>query len=301
MSNAMVKVASKSPLIFSIVAVGCLVGTAVSAVRDYKKAKKILDRKLELHELEEKDKPEEEKTALWSENKFERLLEQGKACWTAWIPTAAIALGGIASIILAHKISAGQLAAVSAAGAFGYKKFNDQKYKIRKFIGEKNYRKLENLIAGDAVEKSGLTANGDVIPVHDQFSGIVITAKPEDVKQVFLDTEKEMNTNGVVVFSDYIRRLTDISTTEVRTPMGFGSIGWSADAFIEKSERIWIDFQLERHEEDGKVYAEIRYPYDPTSDFINVSQQVDDSQFIEENPAFLIEANTSSKIVEPAV
>lgn len=275
MSNVMAKVATKSPLIFSVVAVIGVVGTAVCAVRDYKKSKAKLDAYILEHEKAEAEiEKEEDKTPAWPEKKFNRFIAQRKVDWTAWIPTAAVGVSTIACIILAHKVSAAQLAAVSAAAAFGGKKLSEQKYRLKKLIGEKNYNKLESYISGKDVEKSGFEEKDGFYPIHEQYTGMTIYAKPEDVLQVILDTEHDMSSNGIVIFDDYFKRLEKIAQNDLKPfhDKGFKAMGWSAETFIENESNIWIGLKLEeRTSESGKKYFEIKYPYDPTTDYIKVS------------------------------
>ena len=289
MNTTMAKVATKSPLIFSLVAVAGVVGTAVCAVKSYEKHKKLLDdllaKKMKEKEEELKEKykdvtPDNEKLVIASmndllpENKKERYFEIGKVCWTAWIPTAAVIGGTIAAIVLAHKVSASQLAAVSAAAAFGGKKLSEQKYKLKKLIGTKNYEKLEAYISGKKVDET--EAQDGLDAFHDQYSGETVYAKLEDIQQAFLNVEEKMSKVGRVTFDDYAK--------EIKLPMdiGFRAVGWSGK---------WIGLKaIPKTSEKGMIYYSIEYPYDPTSDFINTDDApVEDEELIED--PHLIESN----------
>jgi hypothetical protein len=291
------KVASKSPLIFSIVAVAGVVGTAVCAVKGYEKHKKLLDdllaKKMEEKEEELKEKykdvnPDDEKLVLASmsdvlpENKKERYFEIGKACWTAWIPTAAVGTATIASIILAHKISAAQIAAVSAVATFGSKKLAEQKSAIRRFIGEENYKKLENFITGKKIDTINYEEKDGLCMVHDQFSGETVYMRPEDAQLAINETEEEMARKGHVSFASYCNRL----KIGIKG-LGYEQIGWSSEKMTEKNGYSWIGLKLEERTSDkGKRYFSISYPNDPSLDFVNVDDDVlDDKELLEETTA----------------
>lgn len=276
------KVASKSPLIFSVVAVVGVIGTAFCAVKGYEKHKKLLDdliaKKMKEKEEELKEKykdvnPDDEKLILASmndvlpENKKERYFEITKACWTAWIPTAAVGLSTVASIILAHKVSASQLAAVSAVATFGGKKLAEQKSALRRFLGNENYQKLENFVTGKSVDDSGKEEPNDgLYLVHDQFSGETICMRPEDAQLAINETEEEMARTGRVSFASYCDKL----KIGIKG-LGYDQIGWSSEKMTEKNGYSWIGLKLEERVSDkGKRYFNISYPNDPSLDFVNV-------------------------------
>lgn len=290
------KVASKSPLIFSVVAVVGVIGTAFCAVKGYEKHKKLLDdliaKKMKEKEEELKEKykdvnPDDEKLILASmndvlpENKKERYFEITKACWTAWIPTAAVGLSTIASIILAHKVSASQLAAVSAVATFGGKKLAEQKSAIRRFIGEENYQKLENFITGKKVDESGCEEKDGLSMVHDQFSGETVYMRPEDAQLAINETEEEMARTGHVSFASYCDRL----KIGIKG-LGYEQIGWSSKRMTEKNGYSWIGLKLEERVSDkGKRYFSISYPNDPSLDFVDVDEVEDEDSLLTETTA----------------
>lgn len=270
MNKAIVKVASKSPLIFSIVAVVGVVATAVSAVRDYKKASKLIDELVDQRkaENEERKKKGEEEIALWPEKPYEKLFEQAKITWTKWIPTAALATSTIAAIVLAHRVSASQLAAVSAAAALGGKKLSEQKWRLKRLIGADKYDKLESFISGKVIDASPIQNDNGLIAFHEQYSGEVIYSTLEDVIQAEYDTNKELNKDGVAIFFKWMSKLAP--SKKFDNAKAYKAIGWSAEKLIGDDSRIWVDFKnVECTSPDGKKYYEITYPINPVSDYIS--------------------------------
>ena len=281
--GAVVVKAAKSPLIFSIVAIFGVVGTAYCAVKDYKKHEKMLDslikKRTEEKEAELKEKGEKnpvvEEADIFPEKKFDKFLDITKACWTAWIPTVAVGASTIASIILAHKVSAGQIAAISAAAAFGGKKLSEQKYAVKRFIGAENYQKLENFFTGEKIDKSNLdTPDDGMYWYHDQYSNKNICMRPEDAQKAINETEEEMAKNGFVSFATYADKLKlDIKG------LGLETVGWSSSKMVDSQGYSWIGIKAEERISDaGRRYYSIVYPHDPTTDFVDVSKVIDEAE-----------------------
>lgn len=267
MNATMAKVAAKSPLIFSVLAVAGVVGTAVCAIKDYKKSRKMLE-KVIIERTEECQKKGED-LVIWPEDKKEAFVDKFKAQWTAWIPTAAVGLSTIACIVLAHKVSASQLAAVSAAAAFGGKKLSEQKWRLRQLIGGKNYDKLESFISGKHVDDDTTEPEDGLSRFHDQYSGTTVYTTVEEFDKVKLEVEEAIAKNGCVSFEFYAKKL-GLPTKLV------GSVGWSG---------AWLDISAdERTSDNGKSYYAITYPFDPTSDYKEKDNILDVKDFSEHEP-----------------
>ena len=285
MNTTMAKVATKSPLIFSLVAIAGVIGTGICAARGYKRHLELMDEAIKKHEEEQADKKEEEKTDIWPEKKVERIIEKAKVCWSAWIPTAAVGASTIAAIVLAHKVSAAQIAAWSAAAAFGSKKLADQKDKLRRLIGYKNMEKFENFVTGKKMDRLEDSDDG-MVAVHEQFTDVTFWIKPEDTDQIvqaFYDTEEELAKHGRVTF--------DFFANKVHLPkdIAYSQYAWTASKLVEEKDHAWIGFKLEERKTDnGKLYFNITYPTDPTTYGADVSEAlVPDSEFLEDSRKLL--------------
>lgn len=131
------------PLLFAGVAAVGVVGSIVLAVRAGKKIQK---------EVAFEPDPE------WDKKK--RFIEEAKVTWKYYIPVVICGSVTIVSIILSHKLSAKQLAAMTAACGYITSNRDKLERELKKAVGEEEFKKIKSKITEETVKEHYIRSAG---------------------------------------------------------------------------------------------------------------------------------------------
>jgi Family of unknown function (DUF6353) len=154
--------------------------------------------------------------------------EKVKLVWALYIPPVAMGSITITSIVLAHKIDAKKIAALTAAAGISERAFQEYKDKVVEKLGPREDEKIRDQIAQDRVNKkqpttSELVMVGDgKVLCQDGYSGRYFTSSMEEIKRA----ENEVN-------RELVNHM-DCSLTELYDELGLSStaasdsVGWNS-------------------------------------------------------------------------
>lgn len=111
-----------------------------------------------------------------------------KVVWRLYVAPITVGLISVASIILAHKISAKRIAALTIAAGISDRALHEYKTKVVERFGETKTRNIHDEIAQDRVSGQPLTrevlavGTGEVL-CYDMHTGRYFTSTVEDIKR----------------------------------------------------------------------------------------------------------------------
>lgn len=157
-------------------------------------------------------------------------VDKVKMVWPQYIPP--VATGGltIASIIMANRLNAQRIAAITAAYAISENRLKDFQKKVeQKLTGPKNQQVYDE-IAQDRVNENPpnreiiIVGDGRNVLCYDMFSGRYFTSTHENIKQA------ELATNGELYHHDYASLSFFYDELEI-PPTGYSDeVGWNSGA-----------------------------------------------------------------------
>lgn len=155
--------------------------------------------------------------------------EKVKLVWKCYIPPAVSCVITITSIIMAHRVSSGRLAAVLASSAVTERAFSEYKEKIQQKFGERKATEVRDEIAQDRVTNNPvensqviMTGTGDVL-CYDNLTGRYFTSSMEKLRG------SENNINHQLLHSSHAS-LTEFFELVGLAPTTFtDSVGWCMD------------------------------------------------------------------------
>lgn len=178
-------VVDNATTILTAVGVAGTISTAVLAVRGGMKAQTKLNTDLY--------------TASEEFNESEiSFLDKAKVTWTCFLPAVGSASVTIAAIICSHRISAGRIAAVTAAYSLSESKLKDYKRAIEEKLGIErkeevdehfNRQRAENAATVERTPQRPIIISGDKQLFFDVYSGRYFEASMEDLRSA----ENDMN------------------------------------------------------------------------------------------------------------
>lgn len=185
--------------------------------------------------------------------------------WKYYIPVAVSTGVTVTAIVMSHKLSAAQLASMTAAATAAISQKERIKSKVKSTIGEDNWAKVEKALGDDAsktVADMGEGKPGEVI-FYDTFTNEAFYANPETVKDAVYSINRIMALEGAASLGDFYELIG-------REPNWYAhEYGWSLDFGSQNEEYCWIDIELEYNEEVGGdgVYYRINYLTEPSTAF----------------------------------
>ena len=186
-----------APMIFS--AIGCVgvVTTAMCAVRDSRKAVRVID-DMGLYDAIEKP----------------GVKEEVKATWQCYIPTVASAVGTITCIVLSRRISAKQIASITAAAGYLAANRDNYRNKIKEIAGGDVLKKvdrdfnIERFRQQQTIEETG---NGNLICLEG-YSGRWFKSSEEAVREALQRYADRFGDGEYVNLNDLYDELDIVST-----------------------------------------------------------------------------------------
>ena len=235
-------VGKNSPTILTVLSIGGLILTTVMAVRA---TPKVLDLCKDEEWKLERDYRDNSKNAEEVEIRLTK-WEVFKIAWPCYIPSAAMGLATVASIIGAHSINIKRNAALTSAYYLSETALKEYQTKIIKVIGEKKAQLIKDEIAQDHVDKTKkdnktviITGNGQTLCL-DLTTGRYFRSSVDKIKKA----ENEIN-----------YRLLDemtMSLNEIYDCLGLdhvdvgGEVGWD----INKDGKLEFDISACLSEDD---------------------------------------------------
>jgi hypothetical protein len=182
-----------------LTAVGCVgvLGTAVCAVRDSKKAVRKLD-DLGLYDTLEKPS----------------LKTEAKATWKCYLPTIGAATITIGSIVMARRLSVKQIASLTAAAGYLSAKACKYKDKIREIAGGDVLKKVdEEFGLGELAKHPSFeeTGNGDLI-CFEGYSGRWFKSSEEAVREAMQRVADRFGDGEYLAYNDIYDELGIVKT-----------------------------------------------------------------------------------------
>lgn len=236
--------------IFAGLAVVGVFATAYFSARDTRKAEKEIARY-------KKDEP-----LLDTESKAMRIATE---IAPNYICTAVSAAATVTCIILSHKITAGQLAALSATAAGAEHVFNKYRGQIRDILGEEKENEIfeqanEDWVITPALPLRQIKENKTDIPNDTlfEYNGIKFWSTVEKVQQAMYHINRQLILRGYVSEFELLEFLGINARPESEDQV------WVSDMFIEDGMEPWIDFyQTYSKNSDGDDLIKISYAYGP--------------------------------------
>lgn len=160
-------------------------------------------------------------------------VEKVKLVWALYIPPVAMGTITITSIVLAHKIDAKKIAALTAAAGISERAFQEYKDKVVEKLGDRQDQKIRDEVAQDGVKRNPPTTSelvmvGDgKVLCKDSYSGRYFTSSMEEIKRA----ENAVNHQLV--------NHMDCSLSELYDDLGLtataasDSVGWNAANILE--------------------------------------------------------------------
>lgn len=115
--------------------------------------------------------------------------ETAKLVWHLYLPAAGVGVLTITSIVMAHRISAKQIAALTVAAGVTERSFKEYKEKVLEQLGARQDEKIRDEVAQDRVSanppKSGeviIAGSGQVL-CYDMLTGRYFNSTIEDLKK----------------------------------------------------------------------------------------------------------------------
>ena len=188
-----------------------------------------------------------------------------KGTWKCYIPAVTSVVATSAAIIASHRLSASQLASMTAAAAAAISQKEKIKNKVKNAIGDEKWAKVEKSLADDTT-KSFSDANkrkDNETLFYDTFTNEAFYANVEAVKDAIYKINRIMAIDGSVSLGDFYELI------GCKKPWYGDEYGWSMDYGVSNQNYCWIDINLERNEQiDGdNVYYRINYVIEPSTSF----------------------------------
>lgn len=193
-----------APTILAVVAGVGVVGTAIAAVSDTLKAKKIIDAK----------QPQTKKEII-------------KETWTCYVPTVCVAGTTIFAIGMGTHISNQRILALTSALALNSNAFKEYKKKAEEILGAKETQKVQDAVAQDKVlakrpQDIGIQPFGS-IRCMDSVTGQEFYSTMAELARAESEINRQLYTDQWYSFSDLLWRYGGTNSAIAQ------HIGWNVD------------------------------------------------------------------------
>ena len=192
------KLGEAMPAILTAVGCGGVVATAFCAIRDSKKAVRVLD-DLGLYDTLEKPS----------------LKQEAKATWKCYLPTIGAATITIGSIVMARRLTVKQIASLTAAAGYLSAKANKYKDKIREIAGGDILKKVDREVSGEHLRRTiptfEETGNGDLICLEG-YSGRGFKSSEEAVREAMQRVADRFGDGEYLAYNDIYDELGIVKT-----------------------------------------------------------------------------------------
>jgi|SRR5580765_3666619 len=155
--------------------------------------------------------------------------EKVKAVWPLYLPAVTSGLVTIASIVVAHRVDAKKIAALTMSSAVTERAFQEYKDKITQKLGEKKAEEVRDEIAQDRVNKNPvegsqviMTGAGDVL-CYDNLTGRYFTSSMEKLRGAENDINHQLLHRSHASLSEFFEIVGLGATTFT------DSVGWCMD------------------------------------------------------------------------
>lgn len=189
-------------------------------------------------------------------------IEVAKHVWKYYIPVLVGAGATTTLIVLSNRLSAKQLATMTAAATAAIHQKDKIKAKVKEILGSKGFAEIEKAIGDDTamemMDKDENHAPNEVI-FYDTFTNEAFYATPEVVNDAIYKINRIMAIEASVSLSDFY----DLMGKPA--PWYAPDYGWSMEYGVGEGLYCWIDIALEKIAENGKVYYRINYTSEPST------------------------------------
>ena len=244
---------SNSTTILTAAGVVGTVGTAVLTARATFKAADIIAKKKT--ELEEDLKFPETEVASFSKT------EKVQMVWHQYIPAVGVGVLTVTSIVAAHRISSGKIAALAAAAGISERALQEYKEKVLEKVGPKQEEKIRDEIAQDHVTKNPptngpviISGSGDVL-CFDDLTGRYFYSTIEKIKKA------ENNVNFSIIQDDYCSLSYFFDEIGLHPTTYSDMVGWNVNT---KGMEVTFSTTMT---EDSRPCLVLGYNHIPVSDY----------------------------------
>lgn len=202
------------------------VATAVLSVRAGMKAQEIIQSETSRRYVEKRNETGDiDLAGLTKREKVMLVAPQ-------FIPPVAVGSATIASIVMAHRISAGKAAALAAAYGMSQKHFDEYKAKVEEKLGLAKEQKIQDEVAQDRVNQTGERANtvvifGDEVICYDQPTDRYFKASMAKIKKA------ENATNAEIIHHGYASASFFYDELEMERTTWTDYVGWNSPFELE--------------------------------------------------------------------
>lgn len=172
------------------------------------------------------------------EEKGEELtkLETAIAAAPAYIPPLLTGAATLACMFGANLLNKRQQASLMSAYALVDTSFKEYKKKVEELYGEGSNQKVNEEIAKDKYDESGLEPEDGMKLFYDEFSGRIFESTIEKVQEAEYNINRDISMYGCATLNEFYDYLGLVPVD------GGDNLGWSSDMNFDYYCQEWIDF-----------------------------------------------------------
>lgn len=201
-SGKLMKIASKkSPVLWSLVAAGGVVGSIIFTRQATMKA---VERMEEVRNEDDYEEPD---------TKFDAAKEEAKETWQYYIPVVIVAGLTIVSIVESNRIYIKRIAILTDAYRMSENLRKEYQEKVREMFGEKKEEQVQTSLAQDKLDKDEInerfvyaTGHGNSL-IKDCFTCRYFYSDPESIRQVRNQLDAKLIADDYICLNELYRKL----------------------------------------------------------------------------------------------
>lgn len=233
-----------SPTALSILAIGGLIGTAVTAVRSTPKAEELVQNLYEERFIMNGTEPTK--------------IEVIQVAWKCYIPSILFGLSTATCILGANHLNRKQQASLMSAYALLDRTYKDYKAKTEALYSEETPEEVKTAVIKDLYSKEDHNPDAEAVIFYEENYGELFERTIEQVQKAEYLLNRKYALDGEANLNDFYKFL-DLKQTET------GNIlGWSKIIRDNKPSYKWIDFVHTMIQmDDGMECYSIDMPFAP--------------------------------------
>lgn len=227
-----------------------VIGTAVMAVKDTKKAEKLI-----------KDK---NRTKILTRGLQLTKTERVIAAAPAYLPTMTTGLATIACIYGANSINKTRQTMLLSAYGYLHQCHTDYKDAVKELYGNEVDEKIQEHIMVKNLPE--VKPEQEEIVVYEEYSGTYITTTKEKIQNGLFHANRHFSWAGAMTINDILDCFDSLESTQ-------GDVyGWTLHKHYECGGPLWIDANIKEYKviDDKQVYV-LKWNIAPSIDYVDWS------------------------------
>ncbi|MGL4451391.1 MAG: DUF6353 family protein [Sarcina sp.] len=243
-------VRKNAPSLLTGIGIIGVVGTAVMAVRDSKKAELVIQRKNDY------------KLKHYGEQltKFETAI----VVTPSYLPTITTGLATISCIYGANSINKNRQAMLLSAYGYLNNCYGEYKDAVTDIYGPEAQTQIKENIMTKQLERAHINPDEDEILVYEEYTGSYITTTKQRIKEGLFHANKHFSWAGAMSINEALDCFDSFECE-------YGDVyGWTLYKQWESGEPIWLDASLSKYEIiNGKQVYLLDWSITPATDYYN--------------------------------